>query len=237
VRVINEPTAAALAYESGHQGSSKILIYDLGGGTFDVSIVNLENGVVEVLAAAGDNHLGGDDFDQKILNWLIEHIEGELGLTVGDNRVLRARLLRAAEQAKIYLSDHPFAKIEEDHIGRKGDQDVHLSVELPRHEFEEMIEEDLLRTMDAVTRALSDASMLPSAIDKILLSGGSTRIPRVVQLLREKLGKEPHGEIDPDLCVALGAAMQAGMEMGVDVKSILVDILPPILSGPVPLAS
>ena len=227
VRIINEPTAAALSYESDREGHRKILVYDLGGGTFDVSVVSLESGVVEVLASAGDNHLGGDDFDQLIVERLNGHIETEMGIAAPrENQILQARLRRAAEQAKIELSDHPYVRLEEDHIGEVEGQVRHLSYELSRADFERDIEELLGRTMKAVTTALNDAAVRPSELDRILLVGGSTRIPRIVELLAQRLGQEPHGEVDPDLCVALGAAVQAGIEMGQEVQSILVDITP-----------
>ncbi len=226
VRIINEPTAASLAYESQNPNSQTILVYDLGGGTFDVSIVRIENGIVEVLSSTGDNHLGGDDFDQLIVNRLTAHIQEDLSLDVTGNPVVMARLKRAAETAKIALSFEPFVRIEEDHIGKKLLKSIHLSYELSRSDFIEMIEDDLSRTMDSVTKALEDAAMLPSAIDKIILVGGSTRIPEISRMLEEKFGQMPHGEIDPDLCVALGAAIQAGREMGLDSSSVLLDITP-----------
>ena len=226
VRIINEPTAASLAYESQNPHAQTILVYDLGGGTFDVSIVRIENGIVEVLSSTGDNHLGGDDFDQLIVTHLIEHIQNKLSLDVTGNPVIMARLKRAAEKAKIGLSFEPFVKIEEDHIGKKLFRRIHLSYELSRSDFVEMIDNDLSRTMDSVTKALNDASLLPSAIDKIILVGGSTRIPRISEMLQEKFGQMPHGEIDPDLCVALGASIQAGREMGLDSSSVLLDITP-----------
>ncbi len=227
VRIINEPTAAALAYEGQKDENQRVLVYDLGGGTFDVSIVQIEAGVVEVLASTGDTHLGGDDFDQLILTHLLTHIEEELGVSVTDeDQSLRARLLRAAEAAKVTLSSAPYAHIEEDHVGDVAGEVRHLSFELSRHDFEDMITPLLDQTMEAVNRALTDAMVRPSQIDKILLVGGSTRIPRVAALLNERLGQEPHGEVDPDLCVAFGAAVQAGVEMGMDVQSVLVDITP-----------
>ncbi|MCP4346778.1 MAG: Hsp70 family protein [Desulfobacterales bacterium] len=226
VRIINEPTAAALAYESTSSKTQRILIYDLGGGTFDVSIVKIEEGVVEVLSSTGDNHLGGDDFDQKIADLLKDYCENELKISVSDKSVAVSRLKRAAETAKITLSSAPYAKIEEDHIGKKAWKDVHLSYELSRTDFEEMIEDDLSRTMDSVNKALRDASLLPSAVDKIILVGGSTRIPQISKMLEDKFGRLPHSEIDPDLCVAFGAAIQAGREMGLDSSSILLDITP-----------
>ena len=226
VRIINEPTAAALAYESTNPEPRRVLVYDLGGGTFDVSIVRIEDGVVEVLSSTGDNHLGGDDFDLKIVDHLLKHMETEFNYSVKGKPAVMARLKRAAEGAKIQLSSAPYTTIEEDHIGKKGFKNLHLSLELSREKFEEMIEEDLVRTMESVNKALKDASMLPSAIDKIILVGGSTRIPRISQMLEEKIGHLPHSEIDPDMCVAIGAGMQAGREMGLEHSGVLVDITP-----------
>ncbi len=226
VRIINEPTAAALAYESQMPDAQKILIYDLGGGTFDVSIVQIEDGVVEVLASTGDNHLGGDDFDQKISTHMVQQIKDTHQIDVSQDAAVMARLRRAAETAKIELSDQPFAAIEVDHVGRSASGPVHLSLELSRNEFEEMIEQELSRTMLSVTRALEDAELQPADIDKIILVGGSTRIPRIAKRLEEKIGHAPHGEIDPDLCVAIGAGIQAAREMGMQSAGMLVDITP-----------
>ena len=227
VRIVNEPTAAALAYESLGEEGRKILVYDLGGGTFDVSVVGVEDGVVEVLASTGDNRLGGDDFDALITERLNAHLETELGIEgAREDRLLQARLRRAAEQAKIELSDAPFVRVEEDHVATVDGEAKHLSCELSRTDFESDAEVLLARTMKAVTTALNDADMRPSQLDRILLVGGSTRIPRIARLLAERLGQEPHGEVDPDLCVALGAAVQAGIEMGQDMQAVLVDITP-----------
>jgi molecular chaperone DnaK (HSP70) len=226
VRIINEPTAAALAYGAEKEENQRILVYDLGGGTFDVSIVTIENGVVEVMASTGNNHLGGDDFDAKIMDRLLEVLNSEYGLRETHEPILRARLKRAAEAAKIELSDKPFATIQEDHIAHVKGRAVHLKYELSRLEFENMIRDDLMETMNAVAKAMRDASLLPGAIGKILLVGGSTRIPLVSELLEEKLHKLPHSEVDPDLCVALGASIQAAIEMGQDVGSVLVDVTP-----------
>lgn len=226
VRILNEPTAAALAYESADADSRTILVYDLGGGTFDVSIVRIEDGVVEVLASTGDNHLGGDDFDLEIENMLLAHIEEEYSIDLSEDTIARARLRRAAEKAKIELSNAPYAAIEEDHIAKKGDMDVHLSYELSREDFQSMIEQHLQKTMDSVNKALKDAAMLPSALDKIILVGGSTRIPKLSAMLEDSFGILPNQEIDPDLCVAMGAAIQAGREMGLDSAGILLDITP-----------
>ena len=227
VRIINEPTAAALSYESRGEGSRKILVYDLGGGTFDVSVVAIEEGVVEVLASTGDNHLGGDDFDQVVAERLNAHLETGLGIDgARDDRLLQARLRRASEAAKIELSSQPWVRVEEDHITSVDGEPKHLSCELSRADFEQDLDELLARTMRSVTTALDDAGVRPSQLDRILMVGGSTRIPRIAQLLAQRLGQEPHGEVDPDLCVALGAAVQAGIEMGRDMQSVLVDITP-----------
>ena len=227
VRIINEPTAAALAYHGGDDGERKILVYDLGGGTFDVSVVKIESGVVEVLATSGDNHLGGDDFDAIILDRINAHLETDAGLDgARDDRVLQARLRRAAEQAKVELSRQPYVPVEEDHVATVDGAVKHLSWEWSRTEFEGAIEELLAGAMRAVTTALDDAAVRPNELDRILLVGGSTRIPRVSQLLAERLGQEPHGEVNPELCVALGAGVQAGIEMGLDMPAVLVDITP-----------
>lgn len=225
-RIINEPTAASLVYESSNPETRRILVYDLGGGTFDVSIVKIEKGVVEVLSSTGDNHLGGDDFDWKIVERLVEHIRSEHDIDVKNDILIMARLKRAAENAKIELSSAPFSVIEEDHIAKKEGRDIHLSFELSRIEFETMVETDLSRTMESVTRAMKDAAVLPSAIEEIILVGGSTRIPMVSDMLEKKIGHLPHSEIDPDLCVAVGAGMQAAREMGVESSGVLIDVTP-----------
>lgn len=188
--------------------------------------MKIESGIVEVLSSTGDNQVGGDDFDKKIVADLVNHLRSKYGLDAAADPLIMARLLRAAEAAKRELSTAPFTRIEKDHIGRKGTQSIHLSLELSRQRFEELIEEELNRTMQAVTRALKDAAMLASAIDQIILVGGSTRIPRISQLLEEKFKLVPHGEIDPDLCVAMGAGIQAAREMGLDDATVLVDITP-----------
>ena len=227
VRIINEPTAAALAYHAADAGQRTILVYDLGGGTFDVSVVKIESGVVEVLATSGDNHLGGDDFDAIILDRIDAHLETEAGIAgARDDRLLQARLRRAAEQAKIELSRQPHVLVEEDHVATVDGAVKHLSWEWSRTDFEGAIEELLAGTMRAVTTALDDAAVRPNELDRILLVGGSTRIPRVSELLAERLGQEPHGEVNPELCVALGAGVQAGIEMGLDMPAVLVDITP-----------
>ena len=226
-RIINEPTAASLAYDSDSSGASKILVYDLGGGTFDVSVVVIEQGVVEVLATAGNNHLGGDDFDELIVERLNKHLETETGdESLRSNRTAQARLRRTAEAAKKKLSSAPFAMIEEDNLKGPGQKPLNLSFELRRLDFESDIQELLRSSLDEVTKALNDAQVQAGDLDRVLLVGGSTRIPLVSRMLQERLGMTPHGEVDPDRCVALGAAIQAGMEAGEEVRSVLVDITP-----------
>ena len=228
VRMINEPTAAALAYESGHQGSIKILVYDLGGGTFDVSVVEIQDDVVEVISSHGNNHLGGDDFDQKIVEFLCNHLQQEHQLDdkmLADSQIT-ARLLRSAIEAKINLSSQPFVMIEEEFIATQDGVPVNLSVELSRDDYEEMIMPFIAETLEAVHIALKDANLTSSDINEILLVGGSTRTPLIAQMLTDEIGLEPRGEINPDLCVATGAALQAGMIAGEAVSMVLVDITP-----------
>ncbi|MBF0468318.1 MAG: Hsp70 family protein [Desulfamplus sp.] len=227
LRILNEPTAAALVYETGETDSQRIMVYDLGGGTFDVSIVRIEDGVVEVLASTGDNHLGGDDFDHEIEKILTDHIKDKFDLDITSNSSAMARIRNAAEQAKIELSSAPFAMIQEDFLAKTNSgSDIHLSYELSRPEFENAIESYLQKTMHSVNQALKDASMLPSALDKIILVGGSTRIPKLSSMLEQKFNLVPQQGIDPDLCVAMGAAIQAGREMGIESSTLLLDITP-----------
>ncbi len=226
VRILNEPTAASLTYDPSHQELRRMLVYDLGGGTFDVSIVQSQEGVVEVLASHGDTHLGGDDFDELLLKAVCDRFQQEHQIDLRANLVSRSRVLKAVEEAKKRLSYHPFAKIEEEFIAEKEGRAIHLDMELSRAEFEELIAPLLTKTMDCVQRALEDAKINASAIDKVVLVGGATRSPRVSQLLEERLGQEPHQEVNPDLCVAMGAAIQAAIIAGADVGAVLVDITP-----------
>ncbi len=226
VRMINEPTAAALSYESDQKTHRRVMVYDLGGGTFDVSVVNIENDVVEVISSHGNNHLGGDDFDQKIIDFLVDHLKEKQGIDVESSSKTMARLVRAAEIAKRTLSDQPFAHIEEEYIAEKDGQPIHLSIELDRKNFEAMIEDYIEDTLESVHIALSDAQLTASDIDKILLVGGSTRVPLVRECLQKKFGMEPHSEVHPDLCVAMGAAIQAAMIGGAKVSTVLVDVTP-----------
>lgn len=226
VRIINEPTAAALAYGSNDVDAKKIMVYDLGGGTFDVSVVNVQSGIVEVLSSHGDNHLGGDDFDQQILNYLLNHIQSTYDIDASTNSKALARLTRAAENAKLKLSDEPYCQIEEEYLLDKDGTAIHLSVELSRMEYEDMINDYIQATLDAVHIALKGAKLGLNDIDEILLVGGSTRTPIIRERLFQEFDFEPHGEVDPDLCVALGAATQAGIMSGEQIDKILVDITP-----------
>ncbi|MEF8703804.1 MAG: Hsp70 family protein [Candidatus Accumulibacter sp. UW26] len=226
VRIINEPTAAALAYESCHSGARKALVYDLGGGTFDVSVVNLESDVVEVLASHGNNHLGGDDFDQKLVDFAVAHLQQQEDLDATRHPLAMARLQRAAEAAKITLSDQPYATLSEEYLLEKDGVPVHLSVEISRLEYEAMIEPYIAETLEAVHVALSGAQLTVSDINEILLVGGATRTPLVQRRLEEELGMQPRAEVDPDLCVAMGAAIQAAVIAGAQAPTVLVDVTP-----------
>ena len=226
VRIINEPTAAALAYESRHQGARKALVYDLGGGTFDVSIVNLEGDVVEVLASHGNNHLGGDDFDQKLVEFALAHLKQAHGVDLRSSAAVMARLQRAAEATKIALSDRPFATMTEEYLTLHQGVPLHLALEVSREQYEAMIEPYIDETVAAVHVALSGASLRVADIDEILLVGGATRTPLVMRRLEADLGKQPRAEVDPDLCVAMGAAIQAALIAGSQTHTVLVDITP-----------
>lgn len=226
VRIINEPTAAALAYESDHPQRKTVLVYDLGGGTFDVSVVKIESDVVEVLSSHGNNQLGGDDFDARIRDYLVAWLKRERDVDPGDDRRTLARLTRAAEMAKIRLSDAPYAQIDEEYLMERDGKPVHLSVELARIDYEEMIEPYVAETLAAVHIALSGAGLAVADIDEVLLVGGATRTPLIQRRLEETLGKQPRAELDPDLCVATGAAIQAAVIGGQKVSSILLDITP-----------
>ncbi|MFZ2170175.1 MAG: Hsp70 family protein [Methylococcaceae bacterium] len=226
VRMINEPTAAALAYGGNQVEQKRMLVYDLGGGTFDVSVVNIEAGVVEVLSSHGDNHLGGDDFDQQIIEHILDHLQETQGVDLRQHSKALARITRAAENAKFVLSDQPYAKIEEEYLLEHEGEAIHLSLELSRVDYEEMIEDYINATIDAVHIAMKGAKLTPADIDEILLVGGSTRTPCIRERLYNEFGFEPHSEVDPDLCVAMGAAIQAAMIGGQEVNAVLVDVTP-----------
>ncbi|MCC7277016.1 MAG: Hsp70 family protein, partial [Chromatiaceae bacterium] len=226
VRIINEPTAAALAYEVDQAQRKHILVYDLGGGTFDVSVVGVEKDVVEVLASHGNNRLGGDDFDARILDHLVDWLKRERDADPSGNRQAMARLTRAAENAKIQLSDAPFARIEEEYLLEGKDGPVHLSLELSREDYEAMIEPYLAETLAAVQIAMEGAKLRVADLDEVLLVGGATRTPLIQRRLERELGRQPRAELDPDLCVATGAAIQGAVIAGARVSQVLVDITP-----------
>src|SRR5215471_11622403 len=228
-RIMNEPTAAALAYGYG-QGDDRhlrVLVYDLGGGTFDVSLIELHYGVVDVLATAGDNHLGGDDFDERLANLLADEFAEEHAIDLRQDHQAWARLLRAAEEAKIALSNQPYATVTLEYIAHdRRQRPLHLVREVSRVEFVKLIEDLLERTMTCIDQVLNDARVQAAAIDRVLLVGGSTRIPAVWELVSEHMEQSPHDEIDPDAVVALGAAVQAGIIAGEEIDAVLVDVTP-----------
>ena len=224
VRIVNEPTAASLAYELQPERMERLLVYDLGGGTFDVSIVQIEQGVVEVLSSHGDTQLGGDDFDELLLDRVCDEFAEEHGVDLRESQMTRSRVLRAVEEAKRTLSFQAVVTIEEEFIAEKAGVPLHLKQEIKRSEYEELIELLLQKTLTCVDESLSDAKLQVNQIDKVILVGGASRTPMVHQLLQEQLGREVHSEMDPDLCVAMGAAIQGGLIAGIDVGPILVDI-------------
>ncbi len=225
VRMINEPTAAALSYEASRQEHKRVLVYDLGGGTFDVSVVSIEDDVVEVLASHGNNHLGGDDFDAKIVAHLVEQLKQQ-GVDVTSSRQAMARINRAAEAAKIALSDRPYVRIEEEYLLEQQGTPVNLSLELERHDYEAMIAPYIDETLEAVHIALNGAGLTVADLDEVLLVGGATRTPLVTRRLEEDLGLTVRAEVDPELCVATGAAIQGATIAGESVAAVLVDITP-----------
>jgi len=226
VRIINEPTAASLTYQSQPDQMERLLVYDLGGGTFDVSIVQIERGVVEVLSSHGDTHLGGDDFDQLLMDRVCDDFAREHGVDLRESLGSKSRVLRAVEEAKIALSFQAVVTIEEEFIAEKRGVPLHLKREIDRLEYEGLIAPLLEKTLVCVDDSLSDANLQVNQIDRVILVGGASRTPMVHRLLQEQLSRELHSEVDPDLCVALGAAIQGGLIAGVDVGPVLVDITP-----------
>lgn len=225
-RIINEPTAAALVYEAAQHQGKRILVYDLGGGTFDVSVVRIEQGVVEVISSHGNNHLGGDDFDHKLVEHVLEHLKLKHGVDVADRPQAMARILRSAEDTKKQLSDHPYARIAEEYLAEHSGQPVNLDLELSREEYEDMIAPFIEETLGAIHIALESAGLTSSQVDEILLVGGATRTPLIRHRLVEAFGTQPRGEVDPDLCVAMGAAIQGAAMTGTEVSAVLVDVTP-----------
>ncbi|RLC60869.1 MAG: heat-shock protein Hsp70, partial [Chloroflexi bacterium] len=225
-RIINEPTAAALAYGLNKAEDQLVLVYDLGGGTFDASLVELMGGIVEVRASHGNTRLGGDDFDELLAELVADRFQEEHGVDLRQNRRAWARLLRAAEMAKIELSSHPYAWIKEEYIAEKKGVPLHVEYEVSRQEFEAAINDLLHQTLDSIDRVMKDAQATPEELSQVLLVGGSTRIPAVWELLANYLDVEPQMTINPEEAVALGASVQAAIVAGEPIDAILVDVTP-----------
>jgi len=229
-RIINEPTAAALAYGVDKEQDQKIMVYDLGGGTFDVSIIEMGDGVQEVLATAGNNRLGGDDFDERIINYLASEFKKESGIDLSGDKMAMQRLKEAAEKAKIELSGMTTANVNLPFITADATGPKHLDITLTRAKFNELTHDLVEATMGPVRQALNDSGLKASELDKILLVGGSSRIPAVQEAVKNITGKEPFKGINPDECVAIGAAIQGGV-LGGDVKGILLLDVTPLSLG------
>ena len=229
-RIINEPTAAALAYGIDKEDDQKVMVYDLGGGTFDVSIIEMGDGVQEVLATAGNNHLGGDDFDQRVMNWIIEEFKKSNGIDLRGDKMAMQRLKEAAEKAKIELSGVTSSDINLPYITVDATGPKHLELTLTRAKFNELTADLVESTMGPVRQAMSDSGLSTSEIDKVLMVGGSSRIPAVQEEIKKFIGKEPFKGINPDECVAIGAALQAGV-MGGEVKGLLLLDVTPLSLG------
>lgn len=226
VRILNEPTAAALAYGADRTGDRTVLVYDLGGGTFDVALVQGQGEVTEVLASHGNNHLGGDDFDQLLLERVVSRFSTSTGVDVRGDRRAMSRLLHAVEEAKKRLSFEPYARIREEYLAERDGVPVHLDLEVSREDYEPLVRRLIEGTLDSVHQALTDAGKRPDQIDDILLVGGATRTPMVTRLLAEATGLTARQEVHPDLCVALGAGVLAARLAGHDIDRVLVDISP-----------
>ncbi|MBR3299052.1 MAG: molecular chaperone DnaK [Clostridia bacterium] len=230
LRIINEPTAAALAYGMDKEHNQKILIYDLGGGTFDVSILEIGDGVFEVLATAGNNRLGGDDFDDRLINYIADEFKKSHGIDLRNDRLAKQRLKEAAEKAKIELSGVMTANVNLPFISMDANGPVHLDMTITRAKFNELISDLLDKTKVCVQQAMRDAGLTNEKLDKVILVGGSTRVPAVQELVKNLTGKEPFKGINPDECVALGAAIQGGV-LGGEVKDLLLLDVTPLSLG------
>jgi len=226
LRIINEPTAAALAYGLDNKKSQIIAVYDLGGGTFDISILKLEEGLFEVLSTSGDTYLGGEDFDKRIMDWLIENFKKDTGIDLTEDRMALQRLKEASERAKCELSIAPETRITLPFISADASGPKHLNSVLTRHELERMVDDLIQRTIDPTKDALKAAGLGPEKIDEVVLVGGQTRMPKVIEAVQKVFGKEPNRNINPDEVVAVGAAIQGGILRG-DIKDmILLDVTP-----------
>ena len=230
LRIINEPTAAALAYGVDKENEQKVMVYDLGGGTFDVSILEIGDGVLEVLATAGNNHLGGDDFDQRIIDWMAAEFQKSSGIDLRGDKMAMQRLKEAAERAKIELSGVPSTTINQPYITADATGPKHLELTLTRAKFNELTRDLVEATMGPVRQALSDAGLNANELSKILLVGGSTRIPAVQEAVKGITGKDAFKGINPDECVAVGAAIQGGV-LGGEVKDVLLLDVAPLSLG------
>ena len=229
-RIINEPTAAAMAYGLDKKGEKKIAVYDLGGGTFDISILEVGDNVIEVLATNGDTYLGGDDFDQRIIDWIADNFQKEHGIDLRKDRMALQRLKEAAEKAKCELSSTMETQINLPFITADQSGPKHLNITLTRSKLEQLTEDLIERTLEPCRQALADAKLKPSDIDEVILVGGQTRMPKVQQKVKEFFGKEPHKGVNPDEVVAIGAAIQGGVLAG-EVKDILLLDVTPLSLG------
>ena len=230
LRIINEPTAAALAYGLDKKKDEKIAVYDLGGGTYDISILELGDGVFEVKATNGDTHLGGDDFDQRVIDWLVEEFRKDQGIDLSKDAMALQRLKEAAEKAKMELSTTSTTDINLPFITATQEGPKHLNVSLSRAKFEQLVDDLVQRTMPPMEKALTDAGLKPDEIDEVILVGGSTRIPKIQEVVKGFFGKEPHKGVNPDEVVAIGAAIQGGVLAG-DVKDVLLLDVTPLSLG------
>ncbi|MBR4023572.1 MAG: molecular chaperone DnaK, partial [Ruminococcus sp.] len=229
-RIINEPTAAALSYGVDKEEDQTIMVYDLGGGTFDVSIIEMGDGVQQVLATAGNNRLGGDDFDERIINWMVEEFKKAEGIDLRGDKIAMQRLKDEAEKAKIMLSSTPSAPINLPFITADATGPKHLDLTLSQAKFNELTSDLVQATMGPVKQALADSGLKASELDKVLMVGGSSRIPAVQEAVKDFIGKEPFKGINPDECVALGAAIQGGV-LGGDVTGLLLLDVTPLSLG------
>ena len=226
LRIINEPTAAALAYGLERKKEEKIAVFDLGGGTYDISVLELAEGVFEVKATNGDTHLGGDDFDQRVIDWLVGEFKKDQGIDLSSDPMALQRLKEAAEKAKMELSSRPQTDINLPFITADQSGPKHLNLSLTRAKFEQLVDDLFQRTMPPMEKALADAGLKPSEIDEVILVGGSTRIPKVQDIVKEFFGKDPHKGVNPDEVVAIGAAIQGGVLAGEVKDVLLLDVTP-----------
>ena len=230
MRIINEPTAAALAYGLDKKKNETIAVYDFGGGTFDISILEVGDGVVEVKSTNGDTHLGGDNIDQRIIDWLIQEFKKDTGVDVSHDQMALQRLKEAAEKAKIELSTVLETELNLPFLTADASGPKHMNIKLTRARFQDMVADILERSVEPCKRALADAGVTPQQIDEVVLVGGSTRIPKVQEIVRNLFGKEPNKSVNPDEVVAVGAAVQGGV-LGGEVKDVLLLDVTPLSLG------